>query len=53
MTTERDGAKENRRSFEQAKNKEVFEANIDKAEEKVAQKKEEKHEKREQREHKG
>jgi len=52
MTTERDGAKENRRSFEQAKAKEIFEADIDKNREKVAEKKEEKSEKRLIREHK-
>lgn len=52
MHTERDGAKENRRSFEQAKSKEEFEATIDKNEEKVAEKKEEKEEKRYLRDHK-
>lgn len=52
MRTERDGAKENRRSFEQEKAKEIFEADIDKNREKVAEKKEEKAEKRFIREHK-
>ncbi len=52
MRTERDGAKQNRRSFEQEKAKEIFEADIDKNREKVAEKKEEKAEKRLIREHK-
>lgn len=52
MRSERDGAKENRRSFDQAKNKVEFEAAIDKNREQVAAKKEEKEEKRYLREHK-
>ena len=52
MRTERDGSKQNRRSFEQEKAKEIFEADIDKNREKVAEKKEEKAEKRLIREHK-
>ncbi|WP_297076327.1 hypothetical protein [uncultured Enterococcus sp.] len=52
MTTERDGAKENRRSFEEAKTKTSFEATVDKNREHVAMKKEEKAEKRAEREHK-
>lgn len=52
MHTERDGAKENRRSFEQEKDKEKFQATIDKDREKIAEKKEEKTEKRYLREHK-
>ncbi len=52
MHSERDGAKENRRSFDQAKNKVEFEAAIDKNREQVAAKKEEKEEKRYLREHK-
>lgn len=52
LTTERDGAKENRHSFQETKNKEDFEAKIDKNKENVLEKKEEKHEKRFLREHK-
>ncbi|WP_158563557.1 MULTISPECIES: hypothetical protein [Vagococcus] len=52
MRTERDGAKQNRRSFEQEKAKDIFEVDIDKNREKVAEKKEEKAEKRLIREHK-
>ncbi|WP_427814988.1 hypothetical protein ACQKTA_13260 (plasmid) [Enterococcus sp. 22-H-5-01] len=52
MHTERDGAKENRRSFEQEKSKEIFEAQVDKNEEHVTEKKEEKKEKRYLRDHK-
>ncbi|KAJ60557.1 hypothetical protein [Enterococcus faecalis] len=52
MSTERHGEKENRHSFEEAKNKRIFEAEIDKAREKVSEKKEEKQKKRFLREHK-
>ena len=53
MTSQRHGENENRESFKEAKNKEVFEATIDKNEEKVNEKKMEKEAKREEREHKG
>lgn len=50
MSTKRHGEKENRESFREEKNKELFEAAIDKNEEHVIFKKEEKKEKRETRE---
>lgn len=52
MSTKREGLIENRNSFEEQKNKEIFEATIDKNKEKVAEKKESKEEKRNEREHK-
>lgn len=50
--SERNGLEENRESFREAKNKTVFEAEIDKKREQVEEKKAEKAEKRALREHK-
>ncbi|MGY3777518.1 hypothetical protein [Isobaculum melis] len=46
MSTKRHGEEENRASFKEAKNKEIFEASIDKQREQVAKEKEEKEAKR-------
>ncbi|MGX6993290.1 hypothetical protein [Vagococcus penaei] len=52
MTTKRHDLEENREAFKDEKNKETFEAEIDKNREKVAHEKEKKAEKRFDREHK-
>ncbi|MHC5268909.1 hypothetical protein ACYSNO_07010 [Enterococcus sp. LJL98] len=50
--SERNGLEENRESFREAKNKSIFEAEVDKKRAQVTEKKAEKAEKRELREHK-